>query len=76
MKEIFNLYLNSKQSIEGASVATDSLTFDLGSAVQNMPHLSQHANLGYCYIKLAYMAIGHNANNQSPNTPNLSLIHI
>ena len=65
MKEIFNLYLNSKQSIEGASVATDSLTFDLGSAVQNMPHLSQHANLGYCYIKLAYMSIGHNANNLS-----------
>ena len=65
MKEVFNLYLNSKQSIEGASVATDSLTFDLGSAVQNMPHLSQHANLGYCYIKLAYMAIGHNANNLS-----------
>ena len=54
MKEIFNLYLNSKQSIEGASVATDSLTFDLGSAVQNMPHLSQHANLGYCYICLLY----------------------
>ena len=65
MKEVFNLYLNSKQSIEGASVSTESLTFDLGSAHQNMPLLSQYANLSYCYVKLSYMAIGHNANNLS-----------
>jgi hypothetical protein len=65
MKEVFNLYLNSKQSLEGASVSTESLTFDLGSAHQNMPLLSQYANLSYCYVKLSYMAIGHNANNLS-----------
>ena len=65
MKEVFNLYLNSKQSLEGASVSTSSLTFDLGSAHQNMPLLNQYADLAYCYVKLSYMAIGHNANNLS-----------
>ena len=65
MKEVFNLYLNSKQSLEGASVSTESLTFDLGSAHQNMPLLNQYADLAYCYVKLSYMAIGHNANNLS-----------
>ena len=65
MKEVFNLYLNSKHSLEGASVSTESLTFDLGSAHQNMPLLSQYADLAYCYVKLSYMAIGHNANNLS-----------
>ena len=65
MKEVFNLYINSKHSIEGASVQTNSLTFDLGSAHQNMPLLSQYADLAYCYVKLSYMAIGHNANNLS-----------
>jgi len=65
MKEVFSLYLNSTQSIEGASVSTESLTFDLGSAHQNMPLLNQYADLAYCYVKLSYMAIGHNANNLS-----------
>ncbi len=68
MKEVFNLYLNSKQSIEGASTDPANLTFDLGSAHQNMPLLSQYTDLAYCYVKMSYMAIGHNANNLSTHS--------
>ena len=62
LKNVFNLYLNSKQSLEGSTAPTGSLNYDLGSIQQLSPLISQYANLGYCYIKLKTM----NINNNSP----------
>jgi len=57
MKDTFNLYLNSKQSIEGTSIATGSLHFDLGSAYGQMPLLQSYIDLAYCYIRIKSFVI-------------------
>mgnify|MGYP000167815696 CR=1 FL=1 len=59
LKNVFNLYLNSKQSLEGSTAPTGSLNYDLGSIQQLSPLISQYANLGYCYIKIKTMNINY-----------------
>ena len=57
MKDTFNMFINSKQSQEGNSVATGSLHFDFGSAYQQMPLLQSYVDLAYCYIRVKSFVI-------------------
>lgn len=57
MKDTFNMFINSKQSQEGASANTGSLHFDFGSAYQQMPLLQPYVDLAYCYIRVKSFVI-------------------
>jgi hypothetical protein len=57
MKDTFNMFINSKQSQEGPSVATGSLHFDFGSTYQQMTLLEPYIDLAYCYIRVRSFTI-------------------
>lgn len=61
MKEIFNLFLNSTQSLQGSTAPTGNLSYDFGSVVGNMPLMDKYYTKSYCYIKVKTFCIHNNS---------------
>ena len=57
LNNVFKIFLNSANAINGTDATPDLMTFNMGSVYENANQLQRFQDSDYCYVKVDYCSI-------------------